>query len=138
VSCEPASADDWPEAYRQVRFRLAAPVPEWPAAFVIITAWATTGETWPRARNDAADAALRARLEAQSPWLHRLTGYSPASGHAEPGWAAIIDEPRASEVGREFLQDAVYAVRADALWLLRCRDGASLYVGPFAPRVDPL
>ena len=43
---------------------LGEPLPaDWPASFVIINAWATTGETWSDERNQAADEALRQALQ---------------------------------------------------------------------------
>ncbi|MBA2293221.1 MAG: hypothetical protein H0W15_12285 [Gemmatimonadales bacterium] len=44
--------------YFDVRFRAESPVAEWPAEFVIVTGYATTGEEWPEERNAEADERL--------------------------------------------------------------------------------
>lgn len=123
--------------YARVRFHLDAGVgpPEWPTRFAIITAWATTGEQWPLARNQEADVRLAGHLE--DVWHLRLTGYSPRTGHAEPGYACDLGAAAARELGRAFLQDAIYLVQADRLSVTRCLDGSPTYdLGSFRARLD--
>jgi len=69
--------------YFEIRFRTEAVVTHWPGTFVIISAYATTGETWTRDANEAADGALAAELSTHPGWQVRITGYSPTTGHAE-------------------------------------------------------
>ena len=66
------------------------------------------------------------------------TGYSPEDGHAEPGWAVEIPLEEALELGRKYLQDAIYFVRAGELWVWSCAPGASesVALGPFDVRLD--
>jgi hypothetical protein len=79
-----------PAAYWETHFRLAEDVDEWPQEFAIITGYATTGEKWSDAENEAADRALHAELCQHSQLVRRITGCSPSTGHAEPGWAVAL------------------------------------------------
>ena len=115
----------------------ASATSDWPAQFSIITAYATTGETWTPAENDAADQRLEAQLRARGGFLRRITGYSPTVDHSEPGWAVDMGWEEACEVGVEFKQEGVYAVTGDDLWVTYCdapRRGL-VRVGPFRARV---
>ena len=71
--------------YHETRFRLPRPVASWPAHFGLITGYATTGEIWPEERNQKANAKLEQQLSASGCWMTPVTGYSPTTGHAEPG-----------------------------------------------------
>jgi hypothetical protein len=93
---------------------------EWPASFAIITAYATTGELWTIEANQVADAELQRFLIGKDCLLGRVTGYSPATGHAEPGWAAQLGWEEACDVGRTFKQDAIYVVLQDVLFVTYC------------------
>jgi hypothetical protein len=104
--------------------------------FVIITAWPTTGEDWPLAESAAADERLQLRLRTQGRNPIRITGYSPVTGHAEPGWVAELAPDEGLAIGREFRQHAIYAVNGDALQVLCCADGQTAAVGGFRERVD--
>ena len=42
-------------AYFDTRFRVESLPETWPEQFVILAAWATTGQQWTRAQNEAAD-----------------------------------------------------------------------------------
>lgn len=124
--------------YFQTRFRVGFPLPDLPREFAIITAWATTGEVWTPAHNLAANRHLEAILANRGVWYVPLEGYSPASGHAEPGWAAELAFDDACNLGLQFLQDAIYFVRDDALLVSRCdRQCAPVYVGRFRERLEP-
>ena len=126
-----------PPPYFTVRFRTEAAAIDWPAQFVIITAYATTGERWDAAREVAADAALAETLEALGVWYTRITGYTPETGHAEPGWAAALSLEAGCELGLRFAQDAIYVVEGDALGVTFCdaRRGV-VPVGAFRERLD--
>jgi hypothetical protein len=126
----------FPPVYFSVRFR-APPSVTWPERFVIVTAWATTGECWTDAENHAADARLVARLRELGTAPIRVTGYAPQTGHAEPGWAIALDPDAALCLGRSFRQHAIYAVDGDALQVVRCEDARTAPVGSFRDRVDP-
>ena len=125
----------FPPAYFEVRFRATGPA-AWPARFVIVTAWATTGERWTDAENHRADAALLGQILELGATPIRVTGYGPATGHAEPGWAIDLDPDAALRLGREFRQHAIYAVDDDVLRVLRCADARAATVGHFRERLD--
>ena len=124
-------------AYLETRFRTDSQPDHWPPAFAIITAFATTGETWSPEQNAAADQALESRLRGTATWLHRLTGYSPSTAHAEPGWAAAISWNDACNLGLEFLQDALYWVDQNQLSVTFCDHRRQpIPVAPFSERLD--
>jgi hypothetical protein len=129
------------EAYRETHFRLAEHADEWPREFAIITAYATTGEKWSDAENEAADRALHAELRQHSQLVRRITGYSPSTGHAEPGWAVALPFDIACEIGLRYRQDAIYFVSRDVLSVSflsvsYCDARRSMKeIGPFSPRV---
>lgn len=124
-------------AYFEVRFLVEEPLPEWPDAFAIITAHATTGEAWTREENEAADRRLHEALVRRSPFLVRITGYSPTTGHAEPGWAAVLSFDEACDLGMQFRQDALFWVSGDDLDVTHCDVRRALIsVGSFRQRVD--
>lgn len=126
-----------PEYFR-VRFKIENAVSEWPENFAIITAFATTGETWGELQNAEADRELTDVLRKCGGWFHRITGYSPDTGHAEPGWAVSLDFESACEIGLKFKQDAIYYVRNDCLFVTFCDDRREpVPVGLFTERLDP-
>ncbi len=123
-------------AYFDTRFRVSEPTPVWPDSFVIITAYATTGEQWSDEENARADEALRRRLVELAGWISRVTGYDPATGHSEHGWAVEIDEVTGVGLGREFRQDAIFRVAGDRLTVVSCVGKGVAAVGGFRERVD--
>ena len=88
--------------------------------FAIISGYATTGEKWPTERNQQADEQLHHRLVENGTWLRRVTGYAPDTGHNEPCWAIAISFDEACDIGEEFLQDAIYYVVGDDLFVSHC------------------
>lgn len=124
--------------YRETRFRMERPWQPGPEGFAIITAYATTGQVWPEERNRAQDAALERCLRERGLEPHRVTGYSPRTGHAEPGWAAPLSLDSARHLGRDFHQHAVYYVdEHDELWIVECAGvQPPIAVGRFTERVD--
>lgn len=127
-------------AYFETRFRTPASITSWPDEFVIVTAYATTGEAWPAEENERAGRCLDQELrgELRVAWCQRITGYSPTSGHAEPGWAVELPFDDACELGTDFLQDAIYWVRGDELSVSYCDHRRGLVrVGSFRERLDP-
>jgi len=130
-------ADSMPAEYFAVRFRVPEEPGPWPAAFGVVTAYATTGESWPRERNEAADRALAAELSVRSGFHRRIVGYSPTTGHAEPGFAVDLSCDEICDLGRRYLQDAVYFVRGDALFVSYADARRALVpVGSFRARLD--
>ena len=123
--------------YFATHFRTLAPIPDWPPEFVIVTAYATTGERWTSAENEAADRRLSAELQRLGVWSARITGYSPQTGHAEPGWAADISFDEACDLGLRYRQDAIYRVSGDTLSVSYCDGRRRLVtVGAFRGRLQ--
>jgi hypothetical protein len=108
----------------------------WPAQFAIVTAYATTGETWPAERNQQADRDLLARIEERGYWRKRVTGASPDGLHVEPGWAIEVSLEEAQILGRDFRQDAIYFVEADLLHVASCFETRIATVGAFRLRLN--
>lgn len=122
-------------AYFETRFRTPTPVLSWPASFAIVTAHATTGTSWSAEENEQADLRLQAALGDR--WRERITGYSPETGHAEPGWAVTLAFHEACDLGARFHQDAVYLVESGTLFVSYCDTRRALVrVGPFMERLD--
>lgn len=106
-----------------------------PASFHILTAWNPNGETdWP-GTNQKRDVVLAERLDALSLPRSRVTGMAPDERNAEPGWAFSCNLDQALELGREFLQEAIYQVEEGALFLVNCETGKRTRLGPFAERL---
>jgi hypothetical protein len=128
-----------PPFYYQTRFKSDALPTPLPGTFAIITAFATTGETWTDSENEAANAALLAELDSTDRLLGSLTGYSPVTGHAEPGFAASLSFEEACDLGLRFKQDAIYYVDNGILHVSYCDERRRLEpVAAFLDRLDPL
>lgn len=127
-----------PPDYFETHFRAEPPDPEWPAAFAVITAYAPTGEKWTIEKNEAANGRLHAELRQTGRWQARVTGYSPTTGHAEPGWAVELPLEDACALGDRYQQDAIYYVRGDALSITYCDPLRErlVPVGSFRQRLD--
>ena len=124
-------------AYFDTRFKLGLPLSELPESFAIITAHATTGEVWTAEDNHAANEALRAELERGGKLLGTITGYSPITQHAEPGYAAALEFEEACNIGVQFKQDAIYYVSSGTLFVSYCDHRRSLRpITQFAKRAD--
>jgi Protein of unknown function (DUF3293) len=123
-------------AYLETHFRQERSLVDWPEQFAIITAYATTGEVWTAEGNESADRALAGGLRASGRWHERITGYSPSTGHAEPGWAVEMDLQEACDLGLRYLQDAIYFVSGDELWVSLCAEPRErVLVGGFRQRL---
>ncbi len=86
-------------AYFDTRFNFDLPLAELPDSFAIITAHATTGEVWTAEDNNTANEALRAELDKGGQLIGTITGYSPVTQHAEPGYAAALEFEEACKIG---------------------------------------
>lgn len=128
----------WNPAYFTTRFRTQRAVFDWPPVFGIVSAYATTGEVWTSARNEAADWALDNVLRAHGVWLQGIVGYAPgSSGHAEPRRAAEHPVAVGRALSARFLQDVVLLIQDDLLSATSCdrtREGVGF--GPFRARLD--
>lgn len=146
LTCLATACDQHPDpnrsgmhpAYFETHFQQVEAATDWPCEFAIITAFATTGACWSEEENAQADRALETELRAAYPWVRRLTGFSPSTGHAEPGWAVAIELPAARQLGARYLQDAIYFVSKDTLVVASCKtQAAPVAVGAFRCRVHP-
>ena len=125
------------QEYFETRFRVDGPAPVWPEKFVIISACATTGESWTQEETAVADRNLARVLQAGSDWLTRVVGFSPITGHAEPSWAVNVPVEEACAIGLLFRQDAIYQVNHDDLFVLLCKaPSVRARVGAFRQRVE--
>ena len=123
--------------YFETRSRSSDPLPEWPQEFVIVSAYATTGESWTPHENEMADCHLASELVTRVGWLVRIVGYSPLSGHSEPSWAVELPLAEARDIGQRFRQEAIYHVRNDELSVTSCSDqSAFVRIGSFRDRLD--
>ena len=137
-SCNETNPTIMYPAYLETRFISREGLDGWPEQFVIITAFATTGETWTDGQNEAADQSLEAELRGTGRWMRRVAGYSPTTQHREPGWAVAMDWEEACDVGMRFLQDAIYVINGDALAVTYCDARRELQpVGNFLERLAP-
>jgi Protein of unknown function (DUF3293) len=125
--------------YHETRFRMPRDVSSWPAKFALITGYATTGEVWSDARNQQANDALERVLIATGKWMAPITGYSPSTGHAEPGWAVELPFEKCCDLGVDFLQDAIYFVENGTLYVSPCAPSKRrlVRVAIFDDRLDP-
>ena len=122
-------------AYFAVHFRVAA-VTAWPEQFANVTAYATTGERWTEEQNAQANAALLQRIEALSVRHVPITGYDPATGHAEPGWDIAGPLTLGLQLGGAFRQDATFAMQDGCQSVHACGFRAHAVLGRILDRVD--
>ena len=65
-----------------------------------------------------------------------IIGYSPNTGHCEPGWATAMGLNEACDLGQWFKQDAIYYVQKDKLYVSYCDKRRGLVpIGPFTERL---
>jgi hypothetical protein len=107
----------------------------------IISAYATTGETWPEEKNLAEDQMLSQSLTELGLQVARIEGYSPTTGHCEPGWIGSMSLAAALELGRSFKQDAIYWIEKGELYVISCDadladSNSLLFVDFFHARID--
>ena len=125
-------------AYPETRFISRDGLDGWPEQFIIITAFATTGQTWTDEQNEAADRKLESELRGTGRWMRQVTGYSRPTQHCEPGWAVAMGWMEACDVGIRFFQEAIYVVSGDALAVTFCDERRALVtVGSFLDRLTP-
>jgi hypothetical protein len=126
-------------AYFEIRFRMSEHISSWPDEFVIISAYATTGQAWAASDNEVSDRRLASELNDLKDWVTRIVGYSPTSGHAEPSWAVALSLNDGRAIGEKYRQDAIYYIERDMLSVSRCgAPGEVVRMGSFRERLDPL
>ncbi len=105
--------------------------------WVVLSAFATTGQTWTLEQNAAADFALEVRLRGISPRV-RVIGYSPRTRHAEPSWVVPMGLAQGRFLGQEYAQDAIYWICGGELYVVGCGGGVAHWVGSWRDRLDGL
>lgn len=105
--------------------------------WVVLSAFATTGQTWTSEQNAAADLALAASLRGVSPRV-RVIGYSPRTKHAEPSWVVPMGLAQGRRLGEAYAQDAIYWICGGELYVVRCVGGVAHWVGNWRDRLDGL
>ena len=107
--------------------------------FAIVSGYATTVEKWSAERNQQADERLQKQLVDKGAWLRSVTGYAPDTGHNEPCWATAISFDEACDIGKEFLQDAIYYVEGDQLYVSHCDSRrAKTSISKFSVKIRPM
>ena len=109
---------DFEEAYKSTVFEYQDFPKDWPKDFAILTAYATTGETWTDAQNKEADQKLEAELRNAGHRLHRISGYSSDLKTYEEGWAVAMPLQTAWELAIKYKQVALFYYRNDELLLV--------------------
>ena len=71
-------------------------------------------------KNKQADKQLKTYLDSQFSCVKRITGYSPSTGHAEPGWLVNCSFAQGCDIGLSFKQDAIYWSEAGQLFVSYC------------------
>jgi len=121
--------------YFETCFELEGKMEDLPSSYSIITAYATTGEKWTDEENREADVRLATELDKVGASKWRITGYSPSSGHAEPGWAIELPHEKANALGKNYRQHAIYFVEKGALNVMLCEDSILAKVGVMTERL---
>ena len=123
--------------YFETRFRTKELQVDFPEEFFIITAFPTTGEKWSSEQIREADQRLYEELKARKNWLISIEGYSPTTGHAEAGWATLMEMDEACETGMRYKQDAIFHVKEDELSVTHCDQLRKLIrIGSFDEHLD--
>ena len=138
------------EEYKSTVFEYQDFPKDWPKSFAILTAYATTGETWTPEQNIEADKQLEAELKKSGYRIHRIAGYSKDLDTHEEGWAVVMDLKPAWDLAVKYKQVALFYYQTDELLLVYSKE-FSRYdeaivkvlpsfkdsVGPYLPRVYP-
>jgi hypothetical protein len=99
-------------------------IAEWrlPDEVFVFTAWNPQGVLLTAHDNDRANEAMATEIIGRGGAFVRALGFSE-QGYSEPGFLAWnLDRGEAVAIGRTFQQDAIFAVTADEVILISCRD----------------
>jgi len=106
------------------------PPPDWSRPFAILTAHNPRGKIVHLKTNTEADKELRRSLSRKSLPKHRITGVSEDWSHEEKGFAVWgLNHETASEIGREFHQDACFWVENGTVHVHSCHTQEKRKVG---------
>ncbi len=106
------------EDYKSTVFEYQDFPRDWPKSFAILTAYATTGETWTPEQNIEADRQLEAELKKGGHRIHRISGYSKDLKTHEEGWAVVMDLKSAWDLAVKYKQVALFFYANEELLLV--------------------
>jgi hypothetical protein len=125
--------------YFETRFAPKEPPPScWPTAFAVITACNPLGGGPQKEADGQATIRLEEAIERVGLECHQVTGYSADGKHSEPGfavWGCELDT--ATQLGREFAQNAIYWVEGGQLDVVSCSSAEREHVGLWSERLRP-
>ena len=111
------------------------PPPDWSSPFAILTAHNPGGKIVDLETNTEADKELRRSLSRKSLPKHRVTGVSEDWSHEEKSFAVWgLNHKSASEIGREFRQDAYFWVENGTVHVHSCHKQEKQKVGTWESR----
>ena len=131
------------EEYKSTVFQYQDFPADWPNSFAILTAYATTGETWTPEQNVAADRQLEAELRKGGYRIHRISGYSKDLKTHEEGWAVVMDLKTAWDLAIKYKQVALFYYENDELLLVyalgysRCDEAVVKVPRPVTAKTSP-
>lgn len=131
------------EEYKSTVFEYQDFPADWPKSFAILTAYATTGETWTPEQNIEADRQLEAELRKGGHRIHRISGYSKDLKTHEEGWAVVMDLKKAWDLAVKYKQVALFYYQNDELLLVyalgysRCDEAVVKVPRPVAAKTSP-
>ena len=107
-------------AYSQARFRADLAPQGITQSFCIVTAYCPFDEQVTDEENKTFNQTLKTELENAGLVHVPVTGYSPDSDHAEPGYGIICDRSIAIKLGQQFRQNAIFSVYENTVYLINC------------------
>ena len=112
------------------------PPPDWSRPFAILTAHNPGGKKVDPETNAGADKELRRSLSRKSLPKHRITGVSEDWSHEEKSFTVWgLNHKTASEIGREFHQDAYFWVEHGTVHVHSCHTQEKQKVGTWESRL---
>ena len=121
--------------YLETVFYGPVPAAGWPLDFHVITAW-NPKQIVSEPENVAADTRLRTQLELDQIAHFRITGGSADLAHEEASWAIVcISLERAIEIGRQYLQNAIFEVLNGEAFVVSCDTLERQSIGQFQQRL---
>ena len=112
------------------------PPPDWSRPFAILTAHNPEGKKVDPETNTEADRELRRSLSRKSLPKHRITGVSEDWSHEEKSFTVWgLNHKTASEIGREFHQDAYFWVEHGTVHVHSCHTQEKQKVGTWKSRI---
>jgi hypothetical protein len=136
-------SNPYEEDYKSTVFEYQDFPADWPKSFAILTAYATTGETWTPEQNIEADRQLEAELRKCGHRIHRISGYSKDLKTHEEGWAVVMDLKKAWDLAVKYKQVALFYYENDELLLVyalgysRCDEAVVKVLRPGAAKTSP-